>query len=161
VRSLASIHPGRIPGVRRALLLAWALHLRLYRWSRGRIGGRLVGLPVLVLTTRGRRSGLPRSHILTYLREGGTPYLCASNGGLPTHPAWFLNLRAHPEVEIEIGPARRRASARVLTGPERDRLFARFVAAYAGYGAYQRWTDRVIPIVALEPIPAPAIADPT
>ncbi|HXF81602.1 MAG TPA: nitroreductase family deazaflavin-dependent oxidoreductase [bacterium] len=106
-------------------------------------------MPVLLLTTRGRRSGQPRTNVLTYLPDGGALVVIASNGGAPRHPHWFLNLRAHPEAQVEIGGRRRSVRAREAEGPERDRLWALVVQRYGGYAVYQRRTRRRIPVVVL------------
>lgn len=126
-------------------------HREVYRASRGRLGGRLAGMPVLLLTTTGRRSGRPRTVPLTYLRYGEAVVLVASYGGRPYDPAWFLNLQAHPEVEVRLGGARRALHARPATPEERARLWPQVVATYSGYDAYQRRTTRQIPLVVLEP----------
>lgn len=127
-----------------------ALHRSLYSLSRGRAGGRIVGLPVLLLTTTGRRSGLPRTVPLTYFEDGDAIVLVASYGGRPQHPAWFVNLEATPEVEVRTGGDRRRLRARRATEEERARLWPLVVAGYDGYAAYQRRTAREIPLVLLE-----------
>ena len=106
-------------------------------------------MPVLLLTTRGRRSGRRRTVPLTYLRDGDDLVLIASYGGSPRHPAWFLNLAADPEVEVRIGRGRRRMKARRATPDERARLWPKVVETYDGYAAYQRRTTREIPLVFL------------
>ena len=122
------------------------LHLLLYRLGFVR---RLVDLPVLVLTTKGRRSGKPRTVPLTYFEDGGNLVLVASYGGRPHDPAWFVNLEAEPDVEVKIGGERRRMTARRATPDERARLWPTVVAGYAGYGDYQAKTSREIPLVIL------------
>jgi deazaflavin-dependent oxidoreductase (nitroreductase family) len=134
---------------RRLALDAWRLHRWVYRWSGGRIGGHLAGMPVLLLTTRGRRSGRPHTTTLTYLPDGRAFVVIASNGGAPRHPDWFLNLRAHPEAQVEVGARRLSVQAREAEGPERDRLWALVVQRYGGYAVYQRRTRRRIPVVVL------------
>lgn len=126
------------------------LHRALYRLSRGRIGAKLVGLPVLLLTTRGRRSGQARTVPLTYFEDGDAIVLVASYGGRPHNPAWFENLVANPQVDVTIGGTRRSLQARVATAEERARLWPRVVAGYSGYGDYQAKTSREIPLVLLE-----------
>ena len=130
----------------------------LYRRSNGRLGGRWrlgAGLrkpvPICLLTTTGRTSGQPRTVPLCFLQDGDAIVLVASQGGLPRHPQWYLNLRARPEVEIEIGPRRRRYSARVADAAERARWWPRLVDLYADFDSYQSWTDREIPVVVCEP----------
>ena len=111
------------------------------------IGRRFRGNRVVVLTTRGRRSGkLRRTPLLAY-EDGEQLVLVASFGGSPTHPHWFGNLTAEPGVEIDGRPF----TARVATGEERDRLWPRVVERYPGYAGYQAKTSRKIPLVMLDP----------
>ena len=136
--------------LRRAFVVrVWRLHRWIYRLTGGSIGGRLVGMPVLLLTTVGRRSGRRHETALTYLPEGRALVVVASNGGAPRHPDWLLNLRTRPEVEVRIGRQRLAVRAREAIGPERERLWARVTRAYRGYAAYQARTRRCIPVVIL------------
>lgn len=128
------------------------LHLALQRASGGRLGGRLAGMPVLLLTTVGKRSGKPRTVPLTYFHEGDALVLVASYGGRPRNPAWFENLMAGGQAEITIGRERRRVRARRATPEERARLWPRIVATYEGYRRYQDRTSREIPLAVLEPL---------
>jgi deazaflavin-dependent oxidoreductase (nitroreductase family) len=126
------------------------LHRALYRLTGGRIGGRIVGLPVLLLTTRGRHSGHPRTVPLTYFEDGDAIVLVASYGGRPENPQWFENLVAEPDVDVTIRGTRRRLRARRASAEERARIWPRIVEGYRGYGAYQAKTSREIPLVLLE-----------
>jgi deazaflavin-dependent oxidoreductase (nitroreductase family) len=128
-------------------------HRWVYRFSRGRVLGRLVGLPVLLLTTVGRRSGEARTTPLTYLPHGGAFVVVASNGGRPRHPAWFLNLRAMPRAEVMVGARHLRVAGREAADDERARLWAEIVQRWPGYARYERRTTRRIPVVVLEPEP--------
>lgn len=121
--------------------------------SGGRLGWRAGGMPVLELTTRGRRSGQQRSVMLTSpVQEGDMLVLVASRGGDDESPAWLLNLTDDPDVEVRLGGGEPRAMrARIATTAERDQLWPQVVARYGGYGAYQRRTDREIPLVLLTP----------
>ena len=133
--------------------LSW-LHRAAVTVSRGRVGGSLVGLPSLELVTVGRRSGRPRSSMLTApLTLGQTLVIVASAGGNDEHPSWFLNLRDHPRVRVAVGggPAVDMV-ARVATTEERDRLWPQIVAALPNYARYQERTSRVIPVVLLDPV---------
>jgi deazaflavin-dependent oxidoreductase (nitroreductase family) len=132
--------------------LLWRFHRWFYRISRGRLGGRLVGMPVLLLTTIGRRSGRPHTTALTYQSDNTNFVVTASNGGARNHPAWLLNLRAHPEAEIQVEGRHVRVRARETDGAERERLWARVIRTYAGYAAYQARTSRRIPVVVLHRI---------
>jgi len=123
----------------------------LYRISGGRIGGRFLrGAPVCLLTTTGRRSGLPRTVPLLYLADSERVLLVASKGGMKNHPLWYLNLVAKPEVSLQIGEATREMVARTAGPEERAALWPRLVAMYRDYDTYQTWTDREIPVVVLE-----------
>jgi len=126
------------------------LHVRLYRLTGGRFVGRMGKAPILLLTTTGRRSGTPRTTPLLYLRDGDAYAVVASFGGSPTHPAWYLNLTANAQVDVQTGPERFRATARTAAAEERDRLWPRLVELYGSYASYQRKTTREIPVVLLE-----------
>lgn len=129
-----------------------ALHRGLLKISGGKAGWRLSDMPVLKLTTIGRKSGEPRSVMLASpLQEGATLVVVASRGGDDKHPAWFLNLRDNPQVEVTYrGEPTRRMQARVATAEERRRLWPLVVAAHRNYAAYQTKTAREIPLVLLE-----------
>ena len=126
-----------------------AIHRGIYSASGGRIGKRIAGMPVLLLTTVGRRTGRRRTSPLTYFEDDGAIVLVASYGGRPHNPAWFENLMAAGEGEVTIGRERRLMRARKVTPDERARLWPRVVATYDGYAAYQAKTDREIPLAVL------------
>jgi deazaflavin-dependent oxidoreductase (nitroreductase family) len=131
-----------------------AVH-RLVLWGTGgRVGYDVVGMPVLELTTVGRRSGQPRSVMLTSpLQEGDTIVVVASRGGDDQHPAWYLNLLDQPRVEVAFkGGSRTPMNARMATAEERARMWPVVTAKYRGYGDYQKRTSREIPLVLLEPV---------
>ena len=130
-----------------------AAHRAVLVLSRGRLGYQGEGMPVLELTTVGRRSGAPRSVLLTSpLREGDTIVVVASRGGDDRHPDWLLNLQAQPRVEVALqGGPRRSMSARVAGSAERDRLWRQITSTNPRYATYQRRTAREIPVVLLEP----------
>lgn len=136
---------------RRSLRLFSAAHRRTYQLTGGAIGGRMLGAPVLLLTTTGRRSGKPRTTPLLYLEDGGALVVIASNGGSPSHPGWFLNLETDPAVEVQIRHERRAMRASPASAVERERLWPRAVAVYKPYEDYQRRTEREIPVVLLKP----------
>lgn len=141
----------------------WQLHLMnvvhrsALRLTGGRLGWTLMGMPALELTTVGRRSGQPRTVMLTSpTREGDAIVIVASRGGDDHHPGWFLNLRDHPEVTVAFaGAPKRPMKARVATPGERASLWPRVTAAHRAYAGYQRKTDREIPLVLLEPVEGP------
>ena len=134
--------------------LFWRWHPRLYRWSGGRIGGKLAGLPVLLLETVGRRTGARRETALTYLPypapDGDAFVVIASVLGEPRHPAWYLNLTADPKVAITVGSSRIAVQARDAEGEERERIWDELVARSPDYAQYRTRTDRRIPVVVLE-----------
>jgi deazaflavin-dependent oxidoreductase (nitroreductase family) len=126
-----------------------ALHENLYRVSGGRIGGRAMGMPVLLLTTTGRKSGQKRTTPLTYFVDGDDIVLVASKGGHPQHPAWYLNLSANPTVQVVEGRRNRTMTARTADPEDRARLWPTITGIYKGYAGYQTRTDREIPVVIL------------
>lgn len=127
-------------------------HTIVYRATGGRIGHRFPGAPPsLLLDHVGAKSATKRTTPLTYVRDGDNFVLVASKGGHPKHPAWFHNLRANPDVTIQVGSERKAVRARVATPEERARLWPKVVAAYSGYAGYQERTEREIPLVILEP----------
>lgn len=130
-------------------------HRLLVRISGGRLGYDAMGMPVLELTTVGRRSGEPRSVMLTApLHVDGHPVVVASRGGDDRHPAWYLNLRERPDVEVSLkGGPRTPMRARIVEAEERARLWPQIAGTYANYAGYQRRTEREIPLVVLEPAP--------
>jgi deazaflavin-dependent oxidoreductase (nitroreductase family) len=135
-----------------AVSLFWKIHPHLYRWSGGRIGGRIMNLPVLLLRTRGRKTGETRENALMYLPRDKAYVVIASVLGEPKHPAWWLNLRAAGDTEIQVGPRRQRVRAREAEGAERDQIWRELVAAQPVYDDYARRTTRRIPVVVLEPM---------
>lgn len=130
-----------------------AVHRVILGVTRNRVGWTALDMPVLELTTTGRRTGGAHTVLLTSpLRDGTALVLVASKGGDERHPAWFLNLRANPEVLVAIqGGPRQRMVARVTTPEERARLWPQVVRDHPNYGGYQSKTKRVIPLVLLEP----------
>ena len=130
-------------------------HRVLLKLSGGRVGWDAMGMPVLALTTTGRKSGQARTAMLTApLVEGDTYVIVASRGGDDTHPAWFLNLRDDPRVGVVIkGGASETRIARVATPEERARMWPLITRRYRNYAGYQRRTEREIPLVLLEPLP--------
>ncbi len=129
-----------------------AEHTRRYVESGGEDGHEWrPGVPTLLLTTTGRRSGVRRRTALIYGRDTADYVVVASKGGSPDHPAWYLNLQADPEVEIQVLDAALPATARTATGAERERLWALMLQAWPAYDDYQARTEREIPVVVLTP----------
>ncbi|HVC07917.1 MAG TPA: nitroreductase family deazaflavin-dependent oxidoreductase [Solirubrobacterales bacterium] len=130
------------------------LHEKLYKGTDGRIGHRMIGVPTLLLRTTGRRSGVTRTNGLVYARDGVDYLVVASNGGTDRDPAWLYNLRANPDVEVQIGRQRHKATSRALvpSDPDYKRLW-KVVNENNNdrYTAYQKQTSRPIPIVVVTP----------
>ena len=130
-----------------------AIHRAVLRISGGRIGHEARGMPVLELVTTGRRSGAARAVMLTSpMRDGDAYIVVASRGGDDRHPAWFLNLRDDPRVEVAVGGGPRRPMlASIATPDERVRLWPKIVGSHQNYANYQKRTRREIPLVLLRP----------
>jgi len=127
-------------------------HTVVYRATGGLVGHRFPGAPsMLLLDHVGARSGVERTTPLVYVEDGDALVLVASKGGYPKNPAWFHNLRAHPDATVQVGSQRRAVRARVASPSERARLWPKAVAVYGGYAGYQERTDREIPLAILEP----------
>lgn len=130
------------------------VHRTAFDVTDGRLGGTVMGMPVVKLTTTGRKSGQPRTTMLTSpVQEGETVVLVASWGGDDRHPTWYLNLRDDPDVEIVMGGRRRAMRARTATAEEKQHLWPQVTAAYDGYAGYQERTTRDIPLIILDPKP--------
>ncbi len=125
-------------------------HMRRYLETGGRDGHIWEGVTTLLLTTTGRRSGQTRTTPLIYGRDGDRYLIVASRGGAPTHPRWYENLVAHPEVQVQVMAERFRARARTATAAERPRLWKTMAAIWPPYDEYQARTTREIPLVILE-----------
>ena len=136
-----------------------AEHIELYRtdpekahlWDSTHLGGPGL-LPTLLLTTTGRKTGEPRALPLIYGTVGDSYVVIASKGGMPSHPIWYLNLEAHPECEVQVGAKRLTARARVVEGEERERIWNQMVEVYPPYVDYKKATERIIPVVVLDPV---------
>jgi F420H(2)-dependent quinone reductase len=134
-------------------------HLVVLRLGKGRLLGRLAGMPVLVLTTTGRRSGKRRLTPLTFCREGTDLVVVGSNGGADRAPDWFLNLQQNPCAVVQIGTDELAVRGRTASAAERDRLWPRITATFGSYAKYQARTAREIPVVILTPEAVPADHD--
>ena len=132
----------------------WARSVRQveeYEKSGGSRGNTIQGKPVVILTMRGAKSGKVRKTPVMRVEHGGSYAVVASMGGAPRNPEWFHNIVAHPEVELQDGPQARPFRARLVHGAERDLWWERAVEAFPNYAAYQRRTDRQIPVFVLDP----------
>jgi deazaflavin-dependent oxidoreductase (nitroreductase family) len=147
------------PMVPKLLRLYSRAHVWVYRKTHGRLGNKWRigaafprGVPVLLLTTIGRKSGAPKTTPLLYLEDGERIIVVGSQGGMPKHPQWYLNLVEHPDVTVQIGSRVRKMRGRTADKEEHASLWPRLVALYGDFATYQGWTDRAIPVVILEPI---------
>jgi F420H(2)-dependent quinone reductase len=131
------------------------VHTLLYRATGGHVASRIWGLSVLLLTTRGRKTGRLRTTPLCFLRDGDDVVVVASNGGMDWSPSWWLNLAREPHATIQIGRTRRTIRARRATREERERLWAELTSIAPGYLRYQARTSREIPVAILQPADSP------
>ncbi|WP_158888429.1 nitroreductase family deazaflavin-dependent oxidoreductase [Amycolatopsis anabasis] len=126
-------------------------HVRRYEETDGEVGHDWEkGAPVLILTTKGRKSGEDRKFALIYQEHQGDYVIVASKGGAPAHPGWYLNLQANPEVRVQVKADKFTARARTAEGAERAELWPKMAAVWPDYDEYQKKTDREIPVVVLE-----------
>jgi deazaflavin-dependent oxidoreductase (nitroreductase family) len=124
--------------------------VREFRENGGRVGGVFEGVGILLMTTTGAKSGLQRMIPLAYFTVDGAMVVIGSRGGAPKDPAWVRNLRANPEVRIEVGTGSFEAKAREAVGDERDSLFGEIVARHPNFGVYQSKTTRTIPVFEIQ-----------
>lgn len=132
-------------------LFTW-LNVFVYKLSGGRLMNRMYGTPICLVTMKGARSGKTRTIPLMYNPNGEDVILVASLGGAPKNPLWYYNLVAHPDIEIQVGAAKRRMHCRQASSDEKAALWPKIVANFASYGAYQRRTDRDIPVMICSPL---------
>ena len=124
----------------------------LYKVTNGAVGGSMLGLPVLLLTSTGRKSGQSRTVPLGFLKDGATYVVIASNGGNPRHPAWFFNLQSNPEATIQVKNTQLKVRAEQANLEQRRQLWARLVEASPNYAKYQQRANREIPVMILSPL---------
>jgi deazaflavin-dependent oxidoreductase (nitroreductase family) len=130
------------------------VHEKLYKGTDGRVGHKMIGVPTLLLRTTGRRSGATRTNGLVYARDGDDYLVVPSNGGADKPPAWLHNLKANPDVQVQVGRERRQGTAKVVepTDPDYDRLWKIVNENNKDrYYAYQKLTSRPIPVVVVTP----------
>jgi deazaflavin-dependent oxidoreductase (nitroreductase family) len=128
-----------------------AVHTKLFQLTKGRVGGSLRGVKMLLLHHVGAKSGTKRVTPLQYIPDGDGIALIASKGGVDKHPAWYHNLVANPDVEVDLpGGERRAVRARVAEGEERERWWKKAVEVYPTYDSYQSYTERQIPVILLD-----------
>ncbi len=122
-----------------------------FRRNHGKVGGHFEGAHLLLLHHTGARSGKPRINPMMYLKDGNRYLVFASKGGADINPDWYHNLKAHPDVQIEVGEETINVRAEEITGTEHDKLYARQASLYPAFAKYQRQTKRTIPVIALIP----------
>jgi deazaflavin-dependent oxidoreductase (nitroreductase family) len=120
-----------------------------FRANAGKVGGQFEGAPMILITTTGAKSGLKRINPLMYLPDGDRIIIFASKAGAPDNPDWYYNLVKNPGVTAEVGSETFETTATVVTGDERDRLYAKQAGLYANFAEYEAQTKRTIPVVAL------------
>jgi deazaflavin-dependent oxidoreductase (nitroreductase family) len=119
--------------------------------NHGKVGGQFEGAPILLIHHTGARTGKVRINPVMYLKDGDRFLVFSSKGGAPSNPDWYYNLKAHPDVQIEVGDATISVHTEEIKGPERDRLYAKQASLYPNFGEYQRQTKRIIPVMAFTP----------
>jgi F420H(2)-dependent quinone reductase len=146
------------PFVGKIIKIMSRVNVLIYRWTGGVLGSKWRvgsafpwGIPVLLLTTIGWKSGNPRTAPLLFIEDRGRVIVVGSQGGLPKDPLWYRNLQANPECEAQIKRRKIKMTARTASAVEREELWPKLVAHYPDFASYEAWTDRVIPVVILEP----------
>lgn len=127
-----------------------SIHRVLYRLTGARLGSRFLGVPILLLTVTGRKTGRQRTTPLMYFNDAEDLLIVASKGGHPSHPEWYLNLVANPDVMVQVGREKIQMRSFTANDDERSRLWPQVVKGYNGYGEYQSKTTRKIPVVILK-----------
>ena len=127
------------------------MHAFFYRLTGGRAGSTMAGMKVMLLTTRGRKSGKSRTTPLTFFEKEGGFLIVASNAGKPHHPAWYFNLQANPQVSVQIKEKKQTCTAEIIPAEERALLWQAVIAAAPAYSGYEKNTSREIPLVLLKP----------
>jgi deazaflavin-dependent oxidoreductase (nitroreductase family) len=137
------------------LSLMSGVHTALYRATKGKLGGSMRKVPILLLTTKGRKTGKVRTTPLMYGRDGDDLVVVASVGGAPQNPAWFHNLKGH-KAQVQIGSEQWKVMAREVEGDERERLWQLMVGLWPSYAEYQKKTSRRLPVLVLERVSSPS-----
>jgi len=132
--------------------LIFKIMVFLYNASGGRIGGKLGKVPVLLLTTTGRKTGKQRTLPLNYIRDGSAYVVTASAGGADKHPGWFFNIRSNPQATIKVKDKQIKVTAEIAGPDKKPELWARLVEVAPNYAGYQKRTSREIPMVILHPV---------
>jgi F420H(2)-dependent quinone reductase len=140
-------------GLKRIMKVANGLHAALYRASGGRFANKTANLPVLLLTTYGRKTGTPHTNPVVYLKDGQDYLVSATVGGMDWHPGWYLNLAKRLEARIQVGDRSFHVRVTITEAEERSRLYEKFKAAADNFVKYEKNTSRVLPVIRLTPVP--------
>jgi deazaflavin-dependent oxidoreductase (nitroreductase family) len=135
--------------LKRVLKAANGVHVALYRISGGRFANQIANLPILLITTVGRKSDKQYTHPVVYIQDGQEYLVSASTGGMDWNPGWYYNLRKRPEATIQIGNQRFSVKAVIAEGEQRTHLYAKFKAASSNFVKYEKATSRLIPVIRL------------
>ena len=127
------------------------LHVALYRMSGGKFANKVANLPVLLITTSGRKTGKPHTNAVVYIKDSEDYLVSASNGGADRTPSWYLNLESRPQARIEVGNAAFSVEARITESEERTQLYERFKTASGNFVKYEKSAGRMIPVIRLTP----------
>jgi deazaflavin-dependent oxidoreductase (nitroreductase family) len=138
-------------GVNRILKAANGLHVAVYRMSGGKFANKIANLPILLITTIGRKSGIPHTNPVVYIKDGQDYLVSATAGGSDWDPGWYRNLKARPDAKIEVGSQTFDVQATIKKGEERTRLYDKFKAASGNFAKYEQNTSRVLPVIRLTP----------
>jgi len=147
-----SDQPTTAPGTGTDITLIGDEHVRVYRETNGETGYIWNGVTTLLLTFTGRRSGEKRTIPIICTQVGDSYVIIASKGGAPAHPLWYLSVSENPDVEVQVKADKFRARARTAPSPEREALWAEAVKNWPSFDVYQSRTERVIPVVVLDPV---------
>ena len=137
--------------LKKVLNAANRVHVGLYRRSKGKFAGRIANMPLLLITTFGRKSGKPYTNPVVYIQDGPDYLVAATAGGSDWDPGWYLNLKTRPEALIELGEATFIVQARIEEGDERRHLYEKFKAASGNFVKYEKKASRVLPVIRLTP----------
>ena len=138
--------------LKKILRVANSAHVGLYRRSRGKFANQIANMPLLLITTFGRKSGEPYTNPVVYIQDGQDYLVSATAGGNDWDPGWYLNLKTKPEAKIEVGDTIFNVRATIAEGIERTQLYERFKAASGNFVKYEKSTSRVLPVIRLTPI---------
>lgn len=141
--------------LKRVMKTANGLHVALYRMSGGKLANEIANMPLLLITTFGRKSGKPHTNPVVYLKEGQDYLVAASVGGMDWHPGWYFNLKNRPQAKITVGDKTVDVKATITSGEERAQLYEKFKAASSNFVKYEKATRRVIPVIRLTPTQQP------